>query len=180
MRVLGVGEGELGVVLGLSAAISGFVGVTLGGVMADRWRARSPNGRLWVGVLTGVLPVPIAIAMFTTESRTLAYLLNVPLGALSAMWIGPGASTVQDLVLPRMRAIASAAYLLVITFIGLAMGPYTIGRTSVALGGDLRSAILWALVANAAAVLCAFGASRSLARDEATRLERARAAGEIV
>lgn len=180
VRVLGVGEGELGVVLGLSAAISGFVGVTLGGVVADRWRARSPNGRLWVGVLTGVLPVPIAIAMFTTESRMLAYLLNVPLGVLSAMWIGPGASTVQDLVLPRMRAIASAAYLLVVTFIGLAMGPYAIGRTSVALGGDLRSAILWALCANALAVACALAASRSLARDEATRLERARAAGEPV
>ena len=60
------------------------------------------------------------------------------------MWIGPGASTVQDLVLPRMRATASAAYLLVVTFIGLALGPYTIGRLSVALG-DLRTAILLAL-----------------------------------
>jgi len=178
VRVLGVGEGELGVVLGLTAAISGFVGVTLGGVMADRWRRASPNGRLWVGVLTAVLPVPIAIGMFTTERRELAYALNVPLGVLAAMWIGPGASTVQELVLPRMRAIASAAYLLVITFVGLAMGPYTIGRLSVALGGDLRSAILWSLAVNGLAVICALQASRSLARDEASRMERARAVGE--
>jgi hypothetical protein len=79
-----------------------------------------------------------------------------------------------------MRASASSACLLVVTFVGLAMGPYAIGRTSVALGGDLRSAILWALCANVLAVACALAASRSLARDEATRLARARAAGEPV
>lgn len=177
VRVLGVGEGELGVVLGLSAAVSGFVGVTLGGVLADRWRRRHPAGRLWVGLLTAVLPVPIALWMFTTESRTTAYLLNVPLGILGAMWIGPGASTVQDLVLPRMRASASAAYLLVVTFIGLAMGPYTVGRLSVELG-DLRTAIRFALCANAGAIVCALIAARHVAKDETTRLDRARAAGE--
>ena len=64
----------------------------------------------------------------------------------SSLWIGPGASTVQDLVLPRMRGSASAAYLLVVTFIGLALGPYTVGRLSVALG-DLRTALLCALIA---------------------------------
>jgi MFS family permease len=178
VRVLGVSEGEAGPILGLTAAVSGFVGVTLGGVVSDRLRLRHANGRLWVAAATSILPVPIALAMFTTESSALAYALNFPLGVVAAMWIGAGASTVQDLVLPRMRASASAAYLLVITFVGLAMGPYTIGRVSVALGGDLRSAILYGLAANALAFVCVLVAGRSLARDETTRLDRARAAGE--
>jgi MFS family permease len=177
VRVLHVGEGEVGLVLGLTAAAAGFTGVTLGGILADRWRRLSPAGRLWVAGLTAILPVPIAVWLFTTESRTTAYLLNFPLGVLSSMWIGPGASTVQDLVLPRMRASASAAYLLVITFIGLALGPYTVGRLSLALG-DLRPAILCALFANAGALACALFAAGHVARDETTRLHRARAAGE--
>jgi MFS family permease len=179
VRVLGVREGEAGLVLGLTAAAAGFLGVTLGGVLADRWRRRGPTGPLRVAILTAILPVPIAVMMFTTGDRALAYALNFPLAVLSSMWIGPGASTVQDLVLPRMRASASAAYLLVVTFVGLAMGPYAVGRISVALG-SLRAAILCALCANALALICAGLALRRIGADVATRLDRARAAGEAI
>ena len=77
-----------------------------------------------------------------------------------------------------MRGSASAAYLLVVTFIGLALGPYTVGRLSVGLG-DLRSALLCALLAGAVGGALLLLAARHIARDEATRLERARAAGEL-
>jgi hypothetical protein len=96
----------------------------------------------------------------------------------AALWLGPAVSTVQDLVLPRLRATASAAYLLLLTFVGLAMGPYTIGRLSVALG-DLRSAMLIGLSGNAFAFLFLLLAARHVARDEARKIERARAAGEV-
>ena len=76
-----------------------------------------------------------------------------------------------------MRATASAAYLLVVTFIGLALGPYVVGRISVA-AGDLRLGILFGLLGNAAALVLILAATRSLARDEASLHERARAAGE--
>ncbi len=109
--------------------------------------------------------------MLTTESTTLALALNIPLSMASSMWIGVGASTVQDLVLPRMRATASAAYLLVVTFVGLAMGPYTIGQLSDAFG--LRTALLWGLAANAGALMCIFVASRHIERDERSLTERA-------
>jgi MFS family permease len=179
IRVHGVSEAQAGFVLGGTAAVAGWLGVTLGGVWSDRWRHRAPAARFYVGMLTGLLPLPFLVWMLLTDNVTLAYVLNAPLGILSSMWIGPGASTLQDLVLPRMRAIASAAYLLVVTFIGLALGPYTIGRLSVSVG-SLRSAMLVALLANVLAMLCLFLASRHLVRDEATRLDRARAAGEDV
>jgi MFS family permease len=84
---------------------------------------------------------------------------------------------VQDLFLPRMRAIASAAYLLAITFLGLALGPWTVGRLSDLLG-DLPAAMRWALVANVASVGFLALALRHLPRDEQSVRERARAAGE--
>ena len=75
------------------------------------------------------------------------------------------------------RAVASAAYLLVVTLIGLAMGPYTLGRLSVATG-DLRIALTLGLLANVVAFGCFWQAKKTLAVDEASRIERARAAGE--
>ena len=41
-----------------------------------------------------------------------------------------------------------------ITFIGLALGPYTIGRLSVALGNDLREAMLWGLLGTRSRHFC--------------------------
>jgi hypothetical protein len=76
-----------------------------------------------------------------------------------------------------MRGTASAGYLMLVTFIGLALGPYVVGRLSVAMG-DLRSAMLLSLVAGLLGALCLLLASRHLAADEATRLARAYAAGE--
>jgi len=177
IRVHGESEAQVGLLLGGTSAVAGWLGVTLGGVLADRWLATRPDGRLRVGMLTALAPLPFALWLLWTDSVWLVYVLSFPLSLLTAMWIGPGASTVQDLVLPRMRASASASYLLVVTFIGLALGPYAIGRLSVALG-DLRLAMAFGLLANLAGALFLWRAMRSLERDHATMRARARAAGE--
>ncbi|NNL66830.1 MAG: MFS transporter, partial [Myxococcales bacterium] len=70
------------------------------------------------------------------------------------------------------------AYLLTITFVGLALGPYTIGRLSVAT--DLRIGMLAGLSVNVVAFVAALLAMRTLVGDETTRIARARAAGEAI
>ena len=101
------------------------------------------------------------------------------------MWTGPSATTLNDLVLPRMRAISSAFYIMMITFIGLALGPYLIGYVSdgIKSSGDesgeaLRQAMTYALVMLGFASVFIVAAFKFLPSDEATRLDRARAAGE--
>src|SRR5262249_53762006 len=159
--------------LGGISALGGWLGTTLGGLWSDRWRKSTPAARLYVGICTGLLPLPILAATLLTESTALAYALLFPLSLTTSLWIGPGASTLQDLVPPRVRSMASAAYLLVVTFVGLALGPYTIGRLSVALG-SLRWAMLLAAVANLGAATFLFLASRTLPADEAAlRLSQA-------
>ena len=177
LREHGVSTSQAGTVLGLTAALAGWGGVTLGGIWSDRWKRRSPNARLYVGILNALLPLPFAAWMLLTPSTTVAYLVNFAVGMAAGLWIGPAASTINDLVLPRMRAVASATYILVITFVGLALGPYAIGRASEALG-DLRLAMLLSLPVNLLAVVFLFLASRHLEREEGTRIDRARAAGE--
>ena len=177
IRVHGVAESQAGLMLGGIHAVAGLIGVMTGGVLADRWRRRTLNGRLYVAMLTAVLPLPFAVTMLTTHDTTLAAVAYFPMSVCTALWSGPAVSTIQDLVLPRMRAIASAAYLLMVTFVGLALGPYAIGRLSVALGG-LRPAMLCGLSVNALALLFGALAARHLAHDESTKLDRARATGE--
>ena len=177
IRLRHVPEAEAGLMLGGIHALGGWIGVTLGGFLGDRWRRSRPAGRIQVTMLTATLPIPLALVVLTTPSTTLAYALYFPQSILAALWAGPAVATIQDLVLPRMRGIASAAYLLLVTIVGLAIGPYMIGRLSGAFG-DLRLAMICGLGANLAALACALVAARHFAADETSRLARARAAGE--
>jgi MFS family permease len=98
---------------------------------------------------------------------------------LTSAWSGAAVATLQDVVLPRMRATAGATFVLGITMIGLALGPYTVGKVAT-ITGDLRIGI-FALYAVAPFTLFAlWRVSRSLQAVEATIIERARAAGEDI
>ena len=177
LRNFDLSAGEAGKTLGLIAAVGGWAGATFGGLAADWWRARKPQGRLYFAVVAALLPLPFVVAMVRTDSLTMAYALYVGAGTANGLWLGAAVSTVQDLVLPRMRAVASAVYLLMLTFIGLAMGPYTVGRLSEA-SGDLGHAIELCLLANLVAVVLFLLASRGLAADEdKLAAQKAQAAG---
>jgi MFS family permease len=178
IRAHGISAAEAGVVLGGTAAAAGFLGVTLGGIIGDKLRQSHVSGRLWVGLFVAASVLPLGYVVFTTESKLVAYVVNFPLTMVSAMWIGPGASTLQDLVLPRMRATCGAVYLLTVTFLGLALGPYTIGQLSGMLGDDLERAVLLGLCVSIVAVVFMVLAMRNLPRDEANLVQRARSAGE--
>jgi MFS family permease len=125
--------------------------------------------------------------MVYTESLETAFVLNFLYHIPSASWPGVPPSTAADLVMPRMRAVASAYYILINTFIGLALGPYAMGQLSdlYAAGGmdsaeSLRLAISTALLMLVVSLICLSVAWRYLPEDESSRLERARALGEPV
>jgi len=128
--------------------------------------------------LGALLSIPFSLWLIEADTIETALWVSLPANVFGSMWIGVAATTLQDLMLPRMRAVASAAYLLTITFVGLALGPYTIGRVSVAT--DLRIGMIVGLSVNLVAFAAALLALRTLSGDEATRLERARAAGEVI
>lgn len=186
-RVHGVSASETGIVLGLSAAIGGWAGVTLGGVIADILRSYNIRAKLYVGIASVLLSVPSAIGLLLTEDLIVAYILNFLFALTSPMWIGPAAATVNDLVMPRMRAIASAFYILMVTFIGLALGPYVMGQISDTLaasgsesGEALRQGMLWGLSVYLIAFVALIVAAFNIEKDELSRMERAEALGELV
>ena len=130
IRNFDVTASDVGVYVGIGNALGGLIGVTAGGLLADRLKLNSPNGRLYIGFITIVLTVPGVLLMLYTDSLVFAFIMNFVYHIPAAMWVGIPSATATDLVMPRMRAIATAYFLLMNTFIGLALGPYVIGRIS--------------------------------------------------
>jgi len=166
---------EIGAKLGVISAVGGGLGVTMGGVLADRLRRRIPSGRLVVGMMNALIPIPLLLLALNVANRDLALGFFAAAQVFAAMWLGAGSSTVQDLVLPHMRARASAVFLLFVTIVGLALGPYVVGRLS-DLWGSLRLAFMAATLSNVVAFALFVMASRTIAADEETRHTRAAAA----
>ncbi len=186
--VLGLPKQQLAFILGANGAIAGFLGVIIGGRVADFLRTKNPAGRILV-IILGVLGpiVPIGIG-YTTENATLFYVMNFVAGMLGATALGAAAATTQDLVLPRMRGTATAAFFLGTTLVGLSFGPYMVGQISDLAGnmvdgksvGNLRVGILSLIAVAPIALGLLIAAYRTVPKAERTIVERARDAGEPV
>jgi MFS family permease len=187
LRMHDVSAAEVGLYIGLGSALGGFTGIALGGLLADFLKRRFPSGRLMVGYLVILGTAPVLLLLLYCESLVVVFWLNFVLTLFAACGGGVPPSVAADLVMPRMRAIAGAGFILVNTFIGLALGPYVIGKLSDTLhaGGmsdadALRTAIAVALLTFIPALLFLVLAQKHLPREEANRLQRAQALGETV
>lgn len=182
--VLKLPKQELAFVLGSNGAVAGFLGVIIGGRIADALRSRNPAGRLLVAMFGAVAPIiPIWLA-YTTDNPTLFYAMSFLAGMGGAAALGAAAATTQDLVLPRMRGTATASFFLGTTLVGLSFGSYFVGQISDFAGtmvagknvGNLRAGILSLLGFAPIALALLIYAYRSVPAAEATRNERA---GEV-
>jgi predicted MFS family arabinose efflux permease len=126
-RVHHMEPGAIGTWLGLISGIGGAIGAVSGGVLADRLGARDRRWTLWVPAIASVVEVPFWFAFLLWPSHVPALLLGIPGIVGGAMWLGPVFATVQNLVRPDMRALASAILLFVINLIGLGVGPQAVG-----------------------------------------------------
>ena len=169
--------GDLGFSLGGITAAFGFLGVTISGVLADFWRKHNPRGRLYLLVIFALVQIPSGILMLYTTNTTYALCLNAVVVFCGATWLGIGGATISDLVLPRMRGRSTAVYILTITLLGLALGPFAVGLIS-DVTGDLRVGLERGLSMNIVGVILIMLAARCLEKDEGTLLERAQLAGE--
>lgn len=170
---------EIATILGWGAAIAAATGVIMGGVVSDLWRRRDPRGRIFVNMLAVVLPAPAVWIMFTTHDLSTFYLASPVAQLFGSAWVGAAVASLQDVVLPRMRATAGATYVLGTTMVGLALGPYFAGKMA-DVTGSLSAGVFWLYVVPPFTLLALWIGSRRIAELEATKFERARAAGEAI
>ncbi|WP_427968248.1 MFS transporter [Altererythrobacter sp.] len=186
-RYHNVSAGETGAILGLAMATMGFVGIIVGGILADRLRLYTPKGKLivWLGSVSAALVS--SLLFLTAQDVRLAYFGFFVLYLTGTMAHGPAVSTVNDLMLPRGRATVSAFAFMISTFGGAALGPYVTGHISdiIAVGGAssgeaLRQAMLWTLLLPLTGILFVSRLLRHIADDEESLITRARALGEKI
>uniref|UniRef100_UPI0035CB6B3F spinster family MFS transporter n=1 Tax=uncultured Sphingomonas sp. TaxID=158754 RepID=UPI0035CB6B3F len=168
-----------GLMVGSSGALGGFLGVTLGGIAADRLRRRNPAGRIIMVLFGAVVPIPFVILAFTATSTALFYPTMFIAGICASTSLAAAGATMQDLVLPRMRGTATGTFFIGTTLLGLAMGPYLAGRVST-LSGSLSVGVLSLLLTAPITLAAAIAAYRLVPRAEANRDAWARAAGEPI
>jgi MFS family permease len=144
-RVFALGKADLGVLIGAPNAVGGFLGVILGGRLADYLHVRHVAGRamvLWIA-LVGAIPA-IAIG-YSTGSVAVFLVCNFLAQFATSSALGAGAAATQALVEPRMRGVATAIYFLGATLLGLALGPFTAGFIS-EMTGSLAQGVIATLV----------------------------------
>ncbi|WP_247717893.1 MFS transporter [Qipengyuania proteolytica] len=179
-RVLGADKTDLGWFLGMPAALAGFMGVILGGRMADYLLERVANGRVMVILFGLVASIPPIIVAYTTDSLLVFYIGSFIAQMTSASSLGAAAASSQALVLPRMRGMATAIFFLATTLIGLGIGPFLAGYVSAVSEGGLSTGMLSTLVAAPFGFVLLLLALKLVPEASASVLERARAAGEEI
>ena len=169
--------------------LSGAPGLVLGGMAADAWAGRRPDGRLLVGALAVLGSVPLLyLALGRPAGDTLGFMLLMGSGcALMYAYYSTVYSTIQDVTEPALRGTAMALYFFAMYVLGASLGPYGTGlvsdfftaRAAEAAGvtattqqalepfraAGLHSAMYAIPVLGALLTLVLFAASRTVAKD---------------
>ena len=186
---------EVGVIYGLITAFGSMVGVIGGGYVGDKLRERYVNGKLYLIMASAVGTAITALGFLYSPEANVSFTWKFFYHISSTAWLGCAASTVTELVLPRLRAVASAFFILMLSMIGLALGPYLTGMLSdiysiqyissemsksaaEALG--LKQALVQCLIVLIVPVLLLGMACKFLKDDEKNLFEKARRLGEVI
>jgi len=186
-RYYGVDSSEVGRFVGFSMSVGGLIGVLMGGVLADWLSRHSKRGKLLVALGGWTLALLAALALLSVNDVSSAYICSFMFFMFIASAHAPLSSTVNDLMIPRTRAVATALNIMVATFAGFALGPYSVGLISdafivsgidagEALRKSLQSVLILPLVG---LVLLSFGI-RHIANDMDDQVNRVRLLGEKI
>ncbi|CAG4882294.1 putative MFS-type efflux pump MSMEG_3705 [Georgfuchsia toluolica] len=129
-RVFGMSLAKAGFTFGLVIGVGGFIGISLGGIIADWLSPRDQRWYAWVPGCATLIAVPVATFAFLQDDSLLATSAIFLFATLTLCWNGPTFSTIHRMVEPRMRATSSAIMMVTMTLIGHGMGPPVIGFLS--------------------------------------------------
>jgi MFS family permease len=171
VRVHGMSYGEIGTWLGAFAFLAGGGGALAGGRLADRLGRRDARWYAWTSAIAAFAALPCGLGLTLLSSPVAAVACYAPQIFATALYNGPIYAMNQGLARPRMRAMAVAVHLFVVSIVGGGVGPWLVGRAS----DTLRAAhgelgIRFALLGVFAAGVTLAGAfyliaGRTLARD---------------
>lgn len=129
-RTFGWERAEIGLIYGAMVCGSGALGITLGGRIADLLQKRGyRDAGMRVGILAAVIGVLLNGVYLVDDSHWVVALMTLKVFFV-AMPFGVAAAAIQEIMPNPMRGQASALYLLVITLIGLGVGPTAVAMVT--------------------------------------------------
>lgn len=100
------------------------VGVNLSGFVADKLAIKwGDNKRFIMGIIAALGGLPFYYFGLFTESATVAFVLIGIANVIASSYNGVAAALIQYFVRDKMRGIAGALYLFVISIVGFGFGP---------------------------------------------------------
>ena len=131
MRVHGLDARTTGLIMGGIVGVFGSAGMVLGGLAVD-WLTRRGVRDATIRVIFWciVAQIPVMPVAFLVGSPTLAFVLMVPTMMLTTAASSVQATALQLMTPSRMRGRIIAIYLLVVTMVGMGVGPLMIGILS--------------------------------------------------
>lgn len=127
IRMFHLNYAEVGLAFGLAGGLSAGLGTLLGGVMSD-WAGK--HRTWWYAMLPAIgllIATPAYIYAFTRDVWMTGILWMLLPGLFHYAYIGPTLGTMHNIAAPRMRAMATALFFVVVNLIGLGVGPYATG-----------------------------------------------------
>lgn len=120
------GAGLVGVILG----ICGGVGAFGSGFISDRLSDRFPSALTLVPAFGQIVATPLYLTAFLSDDLSVAMIALMVGAAAHTLYMAATYAVSQGVATPRMRATAVALMLVVINFIGFALGPPAVGWLS--------------------------------------------------
>lgn len=131
-RTFGLGLEAAAITTGVIVGVTGLLGLTLGGLVADKLHQRSERGRLLFGMI-GLFIAALATWYALTLDKTEVALFTA---IFSFGWLFQYNyytcvyPAIQDVVEPRLRATAVAVFFAALYLLGGAFGPIVVGLLS--------------------------------------------------
>ncbi|MEZ4352288.1 MAG: MFS transporter [Myxococcota bacterium] len=127
MRVHDLAQSEVGTTLALYSSLPTGIGIFLGGILTDRLARRDVRWLQGYAGVTMLAFAPFALGFLFLPGRSIAFASL----AIAAFMMGastPGIHvTTQALAPARMRSLASAINLLLLSLVGAGLGPFVVG-----------------------------------------------------
>jgi predicted MFS family arabinose efflux permease len=121
---------EIATWLALITGGGGAVGTFLGGAIAERMARRDVRWFMRVPAIAAFLTVPFALAQYFVGDPRLSLVCAIVPAVMVNVYMAPGNAVSQTLAPPDMRAFTSAVFVLVVSLVGLGLGPTVVGMLS--------------------------------------------------
>jgi MFS family permease len=121
----------VGITYGIIVAVCGSFGIIGAGRLADHMRARGrANANLFLGMLIGLVWIPLNLLLFLAPSPIWATVWLVPGVIMASAPFGIAPAAIQQMMPAKMRGQASAVYLFILNLIGLGLGPTAVAAVT--------------------------------------------------